>query len=72
MTLSDLLPAVQQLSAPDKRELLRLLAAELSDSTQISPFEPFKIYYFPTPYNTFGAGAILMQFMQQAPDPHAL
>jgi hypothetical protein len=32
----------------------------------ISPLEPFKTYDFPTPYNSFGAGAILMEALKQS------
>lgn len=66
MKLADLLPAVQQLPENEKFELVRLLASELCDGRDISPFEPFKTYFLPTPYNTFGAGAILMQTMTAA------
>lgn len=66
MTLADLLPALRQLSESEKLELVRLLAAELFEGKNISPFEPFKTYFLPTPYNAFGAGAILMQAMPVA------
>ncbi|BAI93330.1 hypothetical protein N39L_53010 [Limnospira platensis NIES-39] len=39
----------------------RLLAEEMESRAEISPLEPGKTYDLPTPYNTFGAGAILMQ-----------
>ncbi len=61
MTLADLLPALRQLPESEKRELIRLLAADLCRDMNISPFEPFKTYFLPTPYDAFGAGAILMQ-----------
>lgn len=64
MTLSELLPAVRQLSAHDKLKLIRILAEELDTSENISPLEPFKTYDLPTPYNSFGAGAVLMQAMK--------
>lgn len=32
----------------------------------ISPLEPFKTYDLPTPYNSFGAGAVLMQGASEA------
>ncbi|MEO1740866.1 MAG: hypothetical protein AAFR99_03550 [Cyanobacteria bacterium J06629_9] len=66
MNLTDLLPAVRQLPENEKFELVRLLASELYDGSDISPFEPFKTYCLPTPYNSFGAGAILMQAMPKA------
>jgi hypothetical protein len=32
----------------------------------ISPLEPFKTYDLPTPYDSFGAGAVLMEALQQS------
>ncbi len=61
MTLTELLPTIRQLSAIDKRELIRILMAEEDISEDIFPLEPYKIYYLPTPYDNFGAGAALMQ-----------
>jgi hypothetical protein len=66
MKLVDILPAVRQLPENEKFELVRLLASELYDGKDISPFEPFKTYFLPTLYNAFGAGAILMQAMPSA------
>ncbi|MFM9268387.1 hypothetical protein [Tychonema sp. BBK16] len=40
--------------------------AEQEISEDIFPLEPYKIYYLPTPYDTFGAGAALMQAMNLA------
>lgn len=70
MTLADLLPAVRQLSAPEKLKLIRLLAEELDTAEDISPLEPFKTYDLPTPYNSFGAGAVLMEELKQADSGH--
>jgi hypothetical protein len=64
MTLTELLPTIRQLSAIDKRELIRILMAEEDISENIFPLESDKIYYLPTPYDTFGAGAVLMQTMK--------
>jgi hypothetical protein len=64
MTLSGLLSAIRQLSVTDKLKLFRVLAQELNIHEDITPLEPFKVYYLPTPYNSFGAGAVLMQAMQ--------
>lgn len=64
MTLTELLPAVKQLSIPEKIKLIRLLAEDLELQEDIAPLEPFKTYDLPTPYNTFGAGAVLMQAME--------
>lgn len=66
MTLADLLPAVRQLSAPEKLKLIRLLAEDLDSHEDISPLEPFKTYDLPTPYNSFGAGAVLMEALEQS------
>ncbi|NJK68734.1 MAG: hypothetical protein HC849_16040 [Oscillatoriales cyanobacterium RU_3_3] len=66
MTLTELLPTIRQLSAIEKRELIRILMAEEDISEDIFPLEPYKIYYLPTPYDNFGAGAALMQAMNLA------
>ncbi len=66
MTLTEILPAVRQLPALDKLRLIRILAEELDLEQDVSPFEPYKIYYLPTPYNTFGAGKALMDAMKTA------
>ncbi|NKQ34187.1 MAG: hypothetical protein HF973_01075 [Chloroflexi bacterium] len=66
MTLNEFLPVVQKLSAPDKIRLIRILAEELETEKNIFPFEPHKIYYLATPYNTFGAGKALMDAMKIA------
>lgn len=64
MTLAEILPAVRQLPTPDKLRLIRILAQEFDTEESIFPFEPYKIYYIPTPYNTFGAGKALMDAMK--------
>lgn len=61
MTITELLPMIRQLSSSDKLKLIRILAEELDTNEDISPLEPQKVYYLPTPYETFGAGEILMQ-----------
>ena len=63
MTLSELIPAIRQLSPTDKLQLLHILKAELDTNEDISPLEPFKTYDLPTPYNSFGAGAVFMEAM---------
>jgi hypothetical protein len=68
MTLAELLPAIHQLPALDKLRLIRILAEDLDTAADIAPFEPHKIYYLPTPYNTFGAGSALMRAMQGTDD----
>jgi len=66
MTLIEILPAVRQLPALDKLRLIRILAEELDTNEAIFPFEPGKIYYLATPYNTFEAGKALMSAMTSA------
>lgn len=67
MTITQLIPLVKQLSASDKVKLIRILAEALdSDSDDIYPLDPNKTYNIPTPYDTFGAGKILMEALQTA------
>ncbi len=66
MTLTEVLPAIRQLSVIEKLKLIRILAEELEAAEDISPLEPFKTYNLPTPYNSFGAGAVLMQAAESA------
>ncbi|WP_414754231.1 hypothetical protein [Anabaena sp. CCY 9910] len=66
MTLSEILPAVRRLSATEKLKLIRILAEDLEVAEDISPLEPFKTYDLATPYNSFGAGAILMDALKQS------
>lgn len=46
------------------------LAEDLDTIEAIAPLEPFKTYDLPTPYDSFGAGAILMAALQQADVNH--
>jgi len=66
MTLAEVLPAARRLSAMEKLKLIRILAEDLDMAEDISPLESFKTYDFPTPYNSFGAGAILMEALKQS------
>lgn len=66
MSLTDVLPAIRQLSIIEKLKLIRILAEDLEAAEDISPLEPFKTYDLPTPYNSFGAGATLMQALESA------
>jgi hypothetical protein len=66
MTLTEILPTVRQLPTLDKIRLLRILAEELDTEENIFPFEPYKVYYLPTPYDAFGAGKVLMDAMKTA------
>ena len=61
MTLAELLSAVRSLSTLAKLKLIRLLAEELDTAREIFPLEPYKTSNLPTPYNSFGAGAIFME-----------
>lgn len=65
MTLADVLPAARQLSAAEKLRLIRILAEDLDVAEEIAPLEPFKTYDFPTPYDCYGAGAVLMEAFKQ-------
>ncbi|WP_068815706.1 hypothetical protein [Phormidesmis priestleyi] len=66
MTLSDVLPAARQLSVTEKLKLIRILAEDLEMAEEISPLEPFKAYDLPTPYDSFGAGAVLMESLKKS------
>ena len=44
MTLTDLLPSIQQLSAPEKLKLIRILAEDLDTAEDISPLDLSEIY----------------------------
>jgi len=66
MTLAELLPAARKLSALEKLKLIRILADDLDMAEDISPLEPFKTYELPTPYDSFGAGSILMEALQES------
>lgn len=66
MTLADVLSAARQLSATEKLKLIRLLAKDLEIIEDIAPLEPFKTYDLPTPYDCFGAGAMLMEAFKQS------
>lgn len=66
MTLAEVLPAIRQLSATEKLKLIRILAEDLDVAEDISPLEPLKTYDLPTPYDSFGAGAVLMESLKQS------
>jgi hypothetical protein len=65
MTLAELLPAIRQLSTTEKLKLIRILAEDLDVVEDILPLKPFKTYDLPTPYDSFGAGAVLMEALKQ-------
>jgi hypothetical protein len=66
MTISELLPSIRQLSSLEKLRLIRILAEELDTKEDMFPFQPNRVYYLPTPYQSFGAGRALMTAMEQA------
>lgn len=66
MTFAEVLPAVRRLSASEKLKLIRILAEDLDTAEDIAPLEPFKTYDLPTPYDCFGAGAVLMEALKQS------
>ncbi|MCU0532521.1 MAG: hypothetical protein MUD14_01240 [Hydrococcus sp. Prado102] len=66
MTLAEVLPVVRRLSAIEKLKLIRILAEDLDVAEDISPLEPFKTYDLPTPYDSFGAGAVLMEALKRS------
>jgi hypothetical protein len=66
MALAEVLPGARQLSAIEKLKLIRILAEDLDTAEDIAPLEPFKTYDLPTPYDNFGAAAILMEFLNQS------
>lgn len=68
MSLAEMLPSIRQLPPIEKLRLIRILAEELDTTEGIFPFEPNKIYYLPTPYNSFGAGRALMNAMTKSLD----
>lgn len=68
MTLADILPTIRQLSATEKLKLIRILAEDLDVADNITPLEPFKTYDLPTPYDNFGAGAVLMETLNELDD----
>lgn len=59
MTLTDILPLVDQLTPADKLKLIHLLAENLDLGGDVRPFEPGKVYALHTPYNSYGAARIL-------------
>jgi hypothetical protein len=70
MTLAEVLPAARSLSATEKLKLIRMLIEDLDVAEDISPLEPFKTYNLPTPYDSFGAGLGLMEFLSQSSADH--
>ncbi len=65
MSLTELLPSIRQLPAFEKMRLIRILAEELDTTEDISPLQPNKLYYLPTPYDSTGVGRTLMAAMSE-------
>jgi hypothetical protein len=66
ITLAEILPAVRQLPSSEKLRLIRILAEELESNKYLFPFEQDRTYALPTPYNTFGAGELLMNTLKSS------
>ncbi len=66
MSLTELLPTIRQLPAFEKVRLIRILAEELETEEDISPLQPNKLYYLPTPYNSYGVGSALMTALSES------
>lgn len=66
MTLSEVLPAVRQLTAPEKLKLIRLLAEDLDKDEASSLLEHGKVYNLPTPYDSYGAAQVLADALAAA------
>jgi hypothetical protein len=63
MTLAELLPEIRDLPAADKLKLIRVLAEDLDNGTDVAPLTPQKVYCIPTPYDMTGAGRALLNAM---------
>jgi hypothetical protein len=70
MTLAEVLPAARSLSPTEKLKLIRMLVEDLDVAEDITPLEPFKTYNLLTPYDSFGAGAVLMEFLSHSEADH--
>jgi hypothetical protein len=70
MTLAEVLPSARLLSATEKLKLIRILVEDLDTTEEISPLEPFKTYDLPTPYDSFGAGVVLMETLKHSTPGH--
>ena len=60
MTLAELAPAAHNLSYSEKLKLIRLLIEDLEQADRTISLDPNKTYDLPIPYDSFGAGEILM------------
>ncbi len=66
MTLTELIPLVEQLSAAEKVRMIRVLAEDLDSREDISPFVAHKTYHLDTPYDCYGAGEALLNALNAA------
>ena len=68
MTLSQLLPDIKKLDLLDKVRLIGFLVKEIEQPIIKDQFvfDPKKVYYLATPYNTFGAAEILMKTLEES------
>jgi hypothetical protein len=71
MTLAEVLPAVRQLTAPEKLKLIHILAEELDRDETSSLFEQGKVYNLPTPYDSYGAAQALADALAAAQETRA-
>ena len=68
VTLTEMLPGIRQLAFLDKIRLIRILAEEIEPpkAEEQTYFEPYKVYYFHTPYFAEGAAEQLMKALEEA------
>ena len=71
MTLAEILPAIRQLTAPEKLKLIRLLAEDLDRDETSSLLEHGKVYNLPTPYASYGAAQALADALAAAQETRA-
>ncbi len=60
-SLNTLMPAVRMLPVLDKLKLIRMLAKDIEEGGDIFPFETEATYQFATPYDSYGAAAVLLE-----------
>jgi hypothetical protein len=65
MSLTELLPKLQELSRADKLRVIEFLASELSKSETLSLLEPGKTYEVWSPYDAFEAVHILGKMLEE-------
>lgn len=64
MTLNEVLPVVRELTVIEKLRLIRILAEEL-DAELAFPLVPDRPYELHTPYESYGAGKVLMDALSE-------